>query len=91
MPGILDQAPDKLIQQILAAFDVQAIYHKKDHQVTIRATITTSTPRTVLAIIADAAALTAQQAATHDTDSDLVIRPIDPTIRTVPGLRCRCC
>ena len=60
LPGILNHAPERLTQQLLTAFDVQAIYHRKDHQVTIRATITTSTPGAVLAIIADAAALNPQ-------------------------------
>ena len=81
LAGVLDDAPDRLIQQLLAAFDMQAVYHRKDHQVTIRATITT-TPRTVLAIIADAAHLTAQTAASHNPTSDLPTRPIDPIVRT---------
>jgi len=50
---------------------MQAIYHRKDDQ----ATITTSTLRAVLAIIADSAALTAALAAVDGTPvSDLVTR-----------------
>jgi hypothetical protein len=35
-------------------FDIQALYNKRMHQVTIHATITDSTPRAVAAITADA-------------------------------------
>jgi len=60
MAGALDGAPQRLQQQLYEAFDIQALYHVKDHQVTIRATLTTSTP--VAAIIADAAARAASPA-----------------------------
>jgi hypothetical protein len=42
--GILDHAPQRLTQQLLSALDIQAVYYKKDDQITIRATITTTTP-----------------------------------------------
>ena len=38
--------------QLFAALDLQLIYKKDTHQVTIRATITPSTPATLAAIIA---------------------------------------
>jgi hypothetical protein len=47
-------APPWLQQQLYQAFDIQALYNKNLHQVTIHATITDSTPRTVAAITADA-------------------------------------
>ena len=46
--------PHQLAQQLLAALDLQALYHKKDDQVTIRATLTTATATVVTAIITDA-------------------------------------
>ncbi|MGH3394454.1 MAG: recombinase family protein [Streptosporangiaceae bacterium] len=90
LPGLLDNAPERLIQQLLAAFDIHAIYHKKDDQITIRATITTTTPAAVLAIIADADALTAKTTRTDDHTSDLLARPMTRTIRTAPGVRGWC-
>jgi site-specific DNA recombinase len=51
---ILADAPVRLWQQLLAALDIQALYNKNLHQVTIHATITDATPRTVAAIINDA-------------------------------------
>jgi hypothetical protein len=44
-------APPHLQQQLHAAFDIQALYKKNTHQVTIHATITSTTARTVAAII----------------------------------------
>jgi hypothetical protein len=42
--GLLAQAPQKLTAGLLDAFDVQAVYHHKDNQVTIRAVLTEDTP-----------------------------------------------
>jgi len=51
---IFQDAPDRIQQAILAAFQVQALYYNNDdNQVTIRATITTGTPRAVAALLAD--------------------------------------
>jgi len=51
--GIFAQAPDRIQQAILAAFQVQALYNNDDNQVTIRATITSDTPRAIAALLAD--------------------------------------
>ena len=50
----LADAPARLQQQLYDAFDLQALYKKNMHQVTIHVTITDSTPRAVAAIINDA-------------------------------------
>jgi DNA invertase Pin-like site-specific DNA recombinase len=71
LAGLLTDAPQRLQQQIYDAFNLQALHHAKDHQVTIRATITTSTPAAVTAIIADAARLTATLTAAQHTPSHL--------------------
>jgi hypothetical protein len=52
--GLLADAPARLQQQLFQAFDLQALYNKNMHQVTINVTITDSTPRAVAAIIAAA-------------------------------------
>jgi hypothetical protein len=49
---LLASAPPRLQQQLYQAFDIQALYKKNMHQVTIHATITDSTPRAVAAITA---------------------------------------
>jgi site-specific DNA recombinase len=51
---LLADAPVRLQQQLYDAFDLQALYKKNMHQVTIHITITDSTPRAVAAIINDA-------------------------------------
>ena len=78
---VLDGAPARLWQQLLAALDIQALYNKNLHQVTIHATITSSTPRAVAAIINDAddhptAAQLADLAPSTDF-SDLPQAPMD--------------
>jgi len=51
--GILDRAPARIKEALLAAFQVQALYNNDADQVTIRATLTADTPRTVAALLAD--------------------------------------
>jgi hypothetical protein len=51
---LLAGAPPRLQQQLYQAFDIQALYNKNLHQVTIHATITDTNPRTVAAITTDA-------------------------------------
>jgi len=51
---VLADAPPCRWQQVLAALDIQGHYDKDMHQVTVAATITSSTPRAVAAIINDA-------------------------------------
>jgi hypothetical protein len=52
--GIIDQIPARLQTAHYQAFDIQCLYRKDKNQVSIYATITTSTSRAVAAIIADA-------------------------------------
>lgn len=47
LAGLLDQAPPRLIQGMLDAFDIRCIWNKNDNQVTIRAVITDSAPQTI--------------------------------------------
>ncbi|MGD0244835.1 MAG: recombinase family protein [Streptosporangiaceae bacterium] len=51
--GIFADAPARIQQALLAALQVQALYNNEDHQVTIRATLTSDTPRAIAALIAD--------------------------------------
>jgi site-specific DNA recombinase len=53
LPGILAQAPDHLIEKLLAALDIQCLYRKNQNQVTIWATITDSTPAAIAALLDD--------------------------------------
>jgi hypothetical protein len=63
-PGLLDalpllgdalpRLPDRIKQQLFEAFDLAMLYHKKDNQITCRATITPSTPAALAAIITQA-------------------------------------
>jgi hypothetical protein len=50
---ILTDAPARLQQQLYDAFDLQMLYNKQDHQVSIYAAITPATPATLAAILAD--------------------------------------
>ena len=62
-PALLDQlptiaaaladAPDKIKAALIAAFDISALYNREDHQVTIRASLTQDTPRTIAALLTD--------------------------------------
>jgi hypothetical protein len=62
-PALLDQlpiaatvmagAPDRIKAALMAAFDIQALYNKDMNQVTIWATITDDTPRTIAALLTD--------------------------------------
>jgi site-specific DNA recombinase len=52
--NLLADAPARLQQQLYEAFDLQALYKKNMHQVTMHVTITDSTPGAVAAIINDA-------------------------------------
>jgi site-specific DNA recombinase len=75
----LTKAPARLHQQLYQAFDLQALYNKNLHQVTIHVTITDSTPHAVAAIIRDAQgdpAHTAPDPAGQASFSDLARAPI---------------
>jgi hypothetical protein len=47
LPGLLPEAPPRLIAALLDAFDIQCLYNKEDDQVTIRAVLTDATPQAV--------------------------------------------
>jgi hypothetical protein len=77
--NLLAEAPARLQQQLYEAFDLQALYKKNMHQVTIHITITDSTPRAVAAIINDAsdhAAHTTPDPGEHAHFSDLAQAPM---------------
>jgi hypothetical protein len=52
-PGLLAQSPDEIRAALFAALQVQCTYRADQKQVTIRATITDSTPGIVAALLAD--------------------------------------
>jgi hypothetical protein len=52
LAGILTDAPQRLQAQLFAALDLQLVYKKDTHQVTIYATLTPATPDALTAIIA---------------------------------------
>src|ERR1022692_3001726 len=54
LAGNLGQLPERIQAALYQAFDIQLLYRKDMHQVTIWATITGSTPDAVAAIINDA-------------------------------------
>jgi site-specific DNA recombinase len=53
LPGLLNDAPPRLQQQLYQAFDLQLLYSKEMNQVTMWATITAATPYTLAAITND--------------------------------------
>jgi site-specific DNA recombinase len=53
LAGILDDAPPRLVAQLLEALDIQGVYSKEKNQLTLRAAITRSTPDALAALIAD--------------------------------------
>jgi site-specific DNA recombinase len=86
----LHDAPARLQQQLYEAFDLQALYKKNMHQVTIQVTITDSTPRAVAAIINDASndpGSTAPEPGEQPSFSDLAQAPIRLKIRRDHGKR----
>jgi site-specific DNA recombinase len=50
---VLADAPQRIKALLIAAFDINALYNRDDHQVTIRASLTEDTPRTIAALLAD--------------------------------------
>ena len=81
---ILADAPARLQQQLYDAFDLQMLYNKQDHQVSIYAAITPATPDTLAAILADSApdtgTATQMPASTRPAVSDSARTPIAPPI-----------
>jgi hypothetical protein len=74
----LSQLPERIQAALYQAFDIQLLYNKDMHQVTIWATITASTPHAVTAIINDASPDPAQPAPGSPAMSALTQRPIAP-------------
>jgi hypothetical protein len=52
-PGFLATAPDSVKESLYAALGIQCVYRPGKKQVTIRATITNTTPGIVAALLAD--------------------------------------
>jgi hypothetical protein len=50
---VLADAPERIKAALIAAFEINALYNREDHQVTIRASLTEDTPRTIAALLAD--------------------------------------
>ena len=59
---ILTNAPDALIERLLALFDLRAIYHRDKHQLTVRATLTDGTRQALRDLMDDPRADHNQQA-----------------------------
>jgi hypothetical protein len=72
---LLGQAPGRIKQKLFDAFDIQALYSKTHHQVTLWATVTPSTPAALAAIIA---ASETPDPAAQDHPSDLASQPGAP-------------
>jgi hypothetical protein len=66
-PGCLKGAPDPVKEALYAALGIQCVYRPAIKQVTIRATLTNSTPGIVAALLAD-----------PRTGSDNTNEPADP-------------
>jgi hypothetical protein len=77
IPGILAELPLKLRHKLYHAFGLQLLYKHDTPQVTCRAVITDSTPRTVTAIITDSTHGTGTtQAPSSDSDCTPRTTPI---------------
>jgi hypothetical protein len=50
---IITDAPAGLIERLLAIFDVNAVYNRDKHQLTIHATITNATPQAIRDLLTD--------------------------------------
>ncbi len=53
LADILTDAPAAFTEKVLAVFDIQAVYNRDKHQVTIHATITDATPQAVTDLLTD--------------------------------------
>jgi site-specific DNA recombinase len=51
LAGIIDRGGPRLRAELYAAFDLQCLYNKEDHQVTMRAALTPTTPGTIRALL----------------------------------------
>jgi len=69
---ILTGAPAALTEKLLAVFDINAVYNRDKHQVTIHATITDATPQAVLNLLTDPRADHNTQSASRPAPQDHV-------------------
>jgi hypothetical protein len=76
LAGNLSRLPERIQAALYQAFDIQLLYRKDMHQVTIWATITDSTPHAVAAIINDAS---------HDPTPATSPAPTQPTPAPEPA------
>jgi hypothetical protein len=77
---IITNAPGTLIERLLAIFDVNAVYNRDKHQLTIHATITNATPQALRDLLLDPRADHNQKASDPSpTGQDHVSHPARPT------------
>ena len=76
---ILTGAPARLQQQLYHAFDLQMLYGKEDHQVSIYAAITPATPAIIAAILADSGS---PENGTTTPEPDSTRIPVSDSART---------
>jgi hypothetical protein len=85
---IVTGAPATLVERLLAIFDLNAVYNRDKHQLTIHATITPATPQAIRDLLLDPRADHNQQASqSGPTGHDHVSHPTRPpgsSPRTVP-------
>jgi hypothetical protein len=67
---VLTGAPDRLIEQLLDAFSIAAVYNNDLHQVTINATLTDATPQAIADLLADPRTEQATPPATAPTPTE---------------------
>jgi len=90
LAGQLDDAPADLVAALLDALDIQVLYRPEQHQATIWATLTDTTPATTTALLADPRTGTSQPAAPPASPAptpDLAQGPIRPFLAMImePG------
>ena len=77
---IVTNAPAPLIEKLLAIFDLNAVYNRDKHQLTIHATITGATPQAIRDLLLDPRADHNQPASQPGpTGQDQVSHPAGPT------------
>jgi hypothetical protein len=89
-PGFLNSAPDTVKESLYAALGIQCVYRPGKKQVTIRATITNSTPGLVAALLADPRTdsdNTNEPAALFDDSNSAAIAPQIANILKDPSRR----
>jgi hypothetical protein len=90
--GLLAGAPERINAALIDAFGIQALYNREDHQITIWASLTEDTPRTIAALLTDPRTdndtglsdATPRPAAVHSGPGPIVPR-ILPLARILPA------